>query len=207
METLKNYQFYWLAGEDWKSFLLDENTLYLSSKKHKDSSDLLDTFEKKSLISLVKTKSIDINTITHLSHLENNNILSIHYDKKSVNLTFDDAQTTQQIAKLLSNICSFTLKSGSQRIFQAITPYLIFFGLSIAFTFVLYGMASNIEAGIEVDTSGRRGWAKEILAWAAGILGCTGSLIAGALLAILCLFYMYKAYKNPPTEHIYSSEE
>ena len=56
MGTLK-HTFLWLNGEHWKSFLMNENGIQLSSKKHVDSADMMESLEKKSIISLTKNQA------------------------------------------------------------------------------------------------------------------------------------------------------
>jgi hypothetical protein len=203
METLK-HSFIWLNDEQWKSFLMDENGIQLSSKKHADSADMTSSIEKKSLISLTKTKFLPFNTIEKVSHLENGDVLTIHQEGKKVNLTFSDATVAQDVANEIADTRSFTCTQGSQSTVSALTPSLVGLAMTILFTFLINDMANDMAQGIPVDTSGRRAFVKQIMAWVAEALGSTGTLAVGTLLVGLCLYFMYKAYKNPANEFVYS---
>ena len=203
MDTLK-HSFIWLNDEHWKSFLMDENGIQLSSKKHADSADMTSSLEKKSLISLTKTKFLPFNTIEKVSYLENGDILTIHHEGKKVDLTFSDATVAQEVATEIAQIRQLSLAQGSQSTMSALTPSLVGLAMTILFTFLINGMADDMAQGIPVDTSGRRAFIKQIMAWLAEALGSTGTLAVGTLLAGLCLYFMYKAYKNPANEFVYS---
>ena len=156
------------------------------------------------MISLTKTKFLPFNTIEKVSHLENGDVLTIHHEGKKVDLTFSDATVAQNVANEIANTRSFTCTQGSQSTLSALTPSIVGLGVTILLTFLINGMANDMAQGISVDTSGRRAFVKQILAWVAEVLGSTGTLAVGALLAGLCFYFMYKAYKNPANEFVYS---
>ena len=203
METQKN-MFLTLDDEKWKSFLLDNTNIQLSSKKYKDAAEMLNAAENKSMLSLTKTKAIALSGIEKLTYLENADTLTIHYMGEKTALDFGNTETVKNVAAAIAQIRNLSLTQGSQSTWSAIAPPLLGLGVTAVFTFLINGIANEIAAGKTVNTSGRRAWLKSILTWLAELLGPIGSLAVGALLAGLFLYLIYKAYKNPSNQFVYS---
>jgi hypothetical protein len=203
MNISKNPIFY-LDEKEWKSFLITENAILLSSKKYTDATEMIEAADKKSMLSLTKTKEIELNTLEKLTHLDNSDSLTIHHGGKSLSLDFGDAQNVKNVAATLSEIRNFNVSQGSQTTFSAMTPSLIGLGVTAVLTWLIHSMAAEIAMGQDVDVSGRKSLYKRIFAWLAETLGTTGTLAVGGLIALTCLYFMYQAYKNPSDEYVYS---
>lgn len=203
MNISKNPIFY-LDEKEWKSFLITENAILLSSKKYTDAAEMIEAGDKKSMLSLTKTKEIALNTLEKVSHLDNSNSLTLTHGGKTLSLDFGDAEKVKEVAAVLSDMRKFTVSQGSQTTLSAMTPSLIGLGVTAVLTWLIHSMATEIAMGQEVDVSGRKSLYKRIFAWVAETLGATGTLAVGALVCLLCLYFMYQAYKNPSDEYVYS---
>jgi hypothetical protein len=195
---------YALDEKKWKTFLITENSILLSSKKYTDATEMIEAADKKSMLSLTKTKDIALNTLEKITHLDNSDSLTIHHGGKSLSLDFGDAQIVKDVAKTLSDMRQFTVSQGSQTTLSAMSPSLVCLGFTVGLTWLIHSMATEIAMGQEINVSGRKSLYKTIFAWAAETLGTTGTLAVGGLVALLCLYFMYQAYKNPSDEFVYS---
>jgi hypothetical protein len=203
MNISKNPIFY-LDEKEWKSFLITENAILMSSKKYTDAAEMIEAGDKKSMLSLTKTKEIALDTLEKVSHLDNSSSLTLTHGGKTLSLDFGDAEKVKEVAAVLSDMRQFTVSQGSQTIFSAMTPSLIGLGVTVGLTWLIHSMAADIASGQEVDVSGRKSLYKRIFAWLAETLGTTGTLAVGGLIAFACLYFMYQAYKNPSDEYVYS---
>jgi hypothetical protein len=203
MNISKNPIFY-LDEKEWKSFLITENAILLSSKKYTDAAEMIEAGDKKSMLSLTKTKEIALDTLEKISHLDNSSSLTLTHGGKTLSLDFGDAEKVKEVAAVLSDMRQFTVSQGSQTTFSAMTPSLIGLGVTVGLTWLIHSMAADIASGQEVDVSGRKSLYKRIFAWLAETLGTTGTLAVGGLIALACLYFMYQAYKNPSDEYVYS---
>ncbi len=203
MTTFSNV-FVALSEKEWKSFVITESAILLSSKDYKNATEMLEGIEKKRMISLTKNKEIDLDTVEKLTYLEDGDTLAIHHEGKCLSLEFSDAQKVTEVAQIIAQMRQFTRTQGTQTPFSAMQPALIGLGVTGVLTWLIYTMATDIETGGSVDTSGRRSLYKKIFAWFAETLGTTGTLALGGLIGALCLYFMYNAYKNPSNEYVYS---
>jgi hypothetical protein len=203
MNISKNPIFY-LDEKEWKSFLITENAILMSSKKYTDAAEMIEAGDKKSMLSLTKTKEIALDTLEKVSHLDNSSSLTLTHGGKTLSLDFGDAEKVKEVAAVLSDMRQFTVSQGSQTTFSAMTPSLIGLGVTVGLTWLIHSMAADIASGQEVDVSGRKSLYKRIFAWLAETLGTTGTLAVGGLIAFACLYFMYQAYKNPSDEYVYS---
>ena len=203
MNISKNPIFY-LDEKEWKSFLITENTIFLSSKKYDNADEMIEAGGKKSMLSLTKTKEISLDTVEKLTHLADSSTLTIHHGGKSLGLDFGDAQRMKDAATTLSDMRQFSVAQGSETTMSALTPSLIGLGFTVGVTWLTYYMATEIASGQDIDVSGRKSLYKRIFAWLAETLGTTGTLVVGSLAALACLYFMYNAYKNPSAEFVYS---
>lgn len=69
----------------------------------------------------------------------------------------------------------------------------------IAGTIVFLVLANDVASGNEIDTSGRRGGLKRILAKILDVLGPTGVIVVGVLALAGSLFWTYRRIQSPPT--------
>ncbi|MFY8090334.1 MAG: hypothetical protein ACOVMI_03700 [Chitinophagaceae bacterium] len=189
--------------KSWQSAIIHENQILLINKSYKTQDEFLAKFNDKSFFR--STKTININSIHQLTHLENNpEELTISYDtKKTEKLKFESNTQLQTFCNTIVTTNNFNGTVQSLSTFKAIQSSLIGIVISAVVGWLLYTEAAILEAGGTIEITGRKRLFKEILAKGAEILGTTGSLIAASAAIIFFGFLLYKKSKTPPTEVIY----
>lgn len=87
-------------------------------------------------------------------------------------------------------------------IFSQIMPNLIFLGITLFFTVLVYLAAVDLENGNTISVTGRRSWMKKLLASAAETLGTTGTLIAGISILGILGYILVKKIKQPKSGEV-----
>jgi hypothetical protein len=189
--------------KSWQSAIIHENQILLINKSYKTKDEFLAKFNDKSFFR--STKTININSIHQLTHLENNpEELTISYDtKKTEKLKFESNTQLQTFCNTIVTTNNFNGTVQSLSTFKAIQSSLIGIVISAVVGWLLYTEAAILEAGGTIEITGRKRLFKEILAKGAEILGTTGSLIAAIAAIIFFGFLLYKKSKTPPNEVIY----
>jgi hypothetical protein len=189
--------------KSWQSAIIHENQILLINKSYKTQDEFLAKFNDKSIFR--STKTINIDSIHQLTHLENNpEELTISYDtKKTEKLKFESNTQLQTFCNTIVTTNNFNGTVQSLSTFKAIQSSLIGIVISAVVGWLLYTEAAILEAGGTIEITGRKRLFKEILAKGAEILGTTGSLIAASAAIIFFGFLLYKKSKTPPTEVIY----
>ncbi len=191
-----------VTEKSWQSLLIQDGKLLLINTRYKTEADFVTAYEKKSIFR--KKKEIAVNDITRLAHPENKpKRLFITAQGKKVFIDFANQSELEEVTSYLREQQKLTPTTQGVGKFRAITPSLIGLGLTAVFTFVVYEDALTLEEGGSISTSGRNGLFKMLFAWLAEQLGPQNTLIAGVVLAVVCLFFMFKALQNPPNEVVY----
>lgn len=191
-----------VTEKSWRSLLIQNDRLLLMNNSHKTEQEFLDSYEKKGI--LKKKKEIDSNNIISFAHPENNaRRLTITATTGKVFMDFASMHDLEEVADYLQKQRRFTSESKGVSTLRALTPSLIGLGLTALFTFIIYEDALILEDGGYVNTSGRRSLFKQLFAWLAEQLGSQNTLLVGAGIAVICLYFMFKAFKNPPKEVVY----
>lgn len=68
----------------------------------------------------------------------------------------------------------------------------------VGVTTIFLMLARDVAAGVEIDTSGRRGGMKLLIAKVLGVIGPTGVIGIGVVALACALFWGYKRAKSPP---------
>jgi hypothetical protein len=193
--------------KSWKTLLTDGTIIRLVNEKYKTPEEFLEKYEEKGFMKKrLEISVLDIQKVTHPDKEANN--ATIEYTDRSsttsLELEFDNYLERDQFVGLVSKTRRFTATTGSMGVFKAITPSLIGLGVTALLGFLVYIDAQALEAGEDVNTSGRRSLYKKLFAWLAEMLGTTGTLAVTGAIALLCIYFIYKNVKNPPSQVVYS---
>ncbi|MEO7312633.1 MAG: hypothetical protein ABIX01_19765 [Chitinophagaceae bacterium] len=188
--------------KSWRTAFIDDIQILLINKRYDTMGDFMKGFDEKGI--LKQKATIVTSTITAMEHPESApKQLTLTAASKRQMLQFtseDDLNTVTAFLSKQNNLRPETTKIST---FKAISPALLGLVLTAVFTFIIYEDALIIEGGDEVDTSGRRSIYRKLFAWAAEKLGSQGTLIAGGLFGAVCLYFIFKAFKNPPNKVLY----
>ncbi len=183
--------------------MIQNGRLYLMNNSYKTEQEFLDSYEKKGLFK--KKKEIKISSISSFAHPETKpKRLRITSTSGKLWMDFANTQDLAEVADYLQKERRFTPETKGVSTFRAITPSLIGLGLTILFTFIIYEDAVTLEEGSYVDTTaGFRPLNNKLYVWLAKKLGSQNTLFTGAAIALVCLYFMFKAFKHPPNEVVY----
>lgn len=201
--TLLTKTLYPLVNEkSWRSLLVKDDKLQLINQFYKTEEEFTAAYEKKGIF---KTKKeIAIADITRMAHPENNpKRLYVTVLTKKLFFDFTSQADLEEVANYLQKERRFTAETKGVSKFRAVTPSLIGLGLTALLTWLVWMDATALEAGEEVDTSGRRAWFKMLIAWVAEQLGSRNTLILGGVIVLVFVWLMIKAIQNPPNEVVY----
>lgn len=191
----------------WKTLLLTGTNIMLVNKTYNSPEEFLEKFNEKGLL---KTRlEIPIPDISQVVHPEKEgSSLTITYPKKGketkLPLVFETAAEQQQFVNAVSKPRNMTATTQQVSVWKAIGSPVIGLGLTALFAFVVYEDALIIEEGGEVNTSGRRSLYKKLFAWLGQTLGTQGTIAAGAVIALICVYFIYKNLQSRPVEVVYS---
>jgi len=188
--------------KSWRSLLIRDGNLYLINQNYKTDDDFWEGYQKKGL--LKKKKEVVIANISKLAHPEKNGRrLDVVASDGKFFMDFANENDLMEVTDYLQKERRLTATTNTVSTFKAISPSLIGLGLTALFTYVIYQDALVLEDGYTIDTSGRRSLFKLLFAWLAEKLGSQGTLIAGGVIGVICLYFLFKAMRNPPNEVVY----
>jgi hypothetical protein len=202
-QNMLTKQLFPLVNEkSWRSLLVKDDRLYLMNQSYKTEEDFLKSYEKKGL--LKKKREVAIADISQLAHPENKpKRLNVKAGTGKFFLDFAKEADLQELASYVQEQRRFTPETKRVGKFRAITPALLALGFTALITFVVHGDAVAFEEGGIVETGGRNSLFKMLFAWLGEKLGPQNTLIAGAVIAAVCLYFLFKALQNPPNEVVY----
>lgn len=190
----------------WKTLLLNEHDIMIVSKSYSSPEEFIEKFHEKGL--LKERLEISILDIRKIVHPQESNTVTITYPKKDkeaeLKLDFDSIAEQEQFVKAVTAPRKFTATTQQVSFFKAIGSPLAGLAITALFTFITYEDAVILEEGGEVNTSGRRSLYKQLFAWLAETLGTQGTIIAGAAVGLLCVYFIYKNLRSRPVEVVYS---
>jgi hypothetical protein len=206
--TIMN-QFFKLRNEKtWKTLLLTENEIMIVNKSYDSPEEFLEKFNEKGLLKeRLEISVLDVSKIVYSEIAVN--AVTITYPKKDketeLKLVFDNVVEQEQFVQAVAKPRGMAGTTQQVSVMKAIGSPLIGLGVTALLAFITYQDAEIIEAGGEVDTSGRRSLYKKLFAWLGETLGTQGTIIAGAAIGLLCIYFIYKNLKARPVEVVYSS--
>lgn len=196
-----------LDEKNWKSLMVAQGYVNLSSKGHDSPGTFFGSLEKKGL--LESLKRIPIPRITQISLLEGDDTVHFEwFDEKGkaqkLSAEFDSGQDAERLVDHLAAARGMSRKERSAGLWKSIGNGVIGLLVSLALTAITYIAAKEIEAGGDMHVSGRRAWVKVIIWGIAETLGPTGSLILGLLISAAFGWFVWSRLKKPPTEVVWS---
>lgn len=191
----------------WKTLLLTGNNMMLVNKSYSSTEEFLEKFSEKALLKeRLEISVLDISKIVHPE--KEGKTLTITYPKKDkateLPLVFETAAEQEQFVNAVSKPRNMTASSQQVSVLKAIGSPLIGLGITALFAFIVYEDAHIIEAGGEVNTSGRKSLYKKLFAWLAETLGTQGTIAAGAVIGLVCVYFIYRNLQSRPVEVVYS---
>lgn len=191
--------------KSWKSVLVQNDRLLLINKSYSEPEEFIKGYEDEGLGRLLKKKQeMTLFEISSISHAEKDKDLTITTASSSTELEFANENDMQAVVNYISQQKKFNPSTETMSTFNAIKGPGLGLIISVFFGWVIYDEAKTLEAGGELDTTGRRALFKKIFAFLAETLGSTGTLIVAGLAAAVCLYFLYKRLKTPPNVVVYS---
>lgn len=193
--------------KDWKTLLLSGTNLMLVNKSYISPEEFLEKFNEKGLLKQrLEISSLDISRIIHPEKA--GKTVTITYPKKDKDsdlaLVFETEAELEQFVQAVSKPRNLTATTQQVSILKAIGSPLLGLGLTALFSYIVYIDAEIVEAGGSVNTSGRRSLYKQLFAWLGETLGTQGTVAAGAVIALVCIYFIYKNLQSRPVEVVYS---
>lgn len=150
-----------------------------------------------------KAIAIPIDKVTKLTTAQHEDFVKVTYSRGAGEKTHSVAMDghDEQIALMRSMAAAMSDATESEEpipVLQAIIgPGLTSVGI-IAVTLLFLALANDVASGNEIDTSGRRGGMKLLLANLLGTVGPAGVCAIGGLALAGALFWTYKRVQSPP---------
>lgn len=191
----------------WKSLLLTEDSILIANKSYHDEAAFLENFHEKGLLKQrLELSYLDITKLTHTEKESNSAVMSynLKISGKPLLLVFENATERDKFVQTVVAKRKFTGTVSQVSILKAIGSPFIGLAVTAFVTFAVYTDAQIVENGGVVNTSGRKALYKKLFAWLGEQLGTQGALIAGSIVALICLFFVYKNLKARPNEIVYS---
>lgn len=176
-----------------KYLIASKNAIWISEQKK--GIDIDELIQSKNLGSI---KSIRYEDLSDIVFIDSDHSIEFKYldDKTGDEEFLLDENVFLEVRNYLKNHLKGTeLKNYS--IFKQILPNLFLLGVSLVLFIATYFSAMELEEGGSIVVSGRRAWLKSIIVRIAEILGTTGTLIIGILLASLLIYSVIKKLQNP----------
>lgn len=189
----------------WKSMMLADGCIHLSSKQHEGPAAFSSSLEKKGL--LEGLKSIPIGAMTQLSvsgsmmHVE---WLDANGKSAKAKARFDNDVDAVAVANAVQDARKWAPKQRGAGKWKAVQGPVIALGIALFLTSTTFGIAQEIEAGGDAETHGRRRWFKQLYVIAADALGSTGTAIVGAVLCAAIIGFILYKLRKPPMETVWS---
>ena len=188
-----------------KSVVLKENELWI----HSENVSSLEKFEKavNKTGMLQSAYSILLSSITEVSYNELSEGIKIKYEndkgkEKKLNLNFEDTALSNNFGQFLGDKMEFK-KSIQQE--SQVTPLLLntlYLLIAVGMTFYV-GMMEDTSSLTDTNTRRGRGMLV-IFKMIVDTIGQVGVFIIGGLVSIYLAYQLYKRYKNPSNEILYT---
>jgi len=202
---MENQVFKASAGMMGKSILLKENEIWV----HTDEVKNLEKFEKDILKTgmMQSTYKIELSSINEISYNEASESAKIKYTnekgkEKKLNIGFGDTAISNQFGKHLGEKLGLNKSSTQEGQMKPLLLNGLYLALAIGATF-LFGMMDDTSQ--ITDSSRRKGsGARAIMKLVIDTIGQTGVFIVGGLISLYFAYQLYKRFKNPSNEIVYS---
>jgi hypothetical protein len=193
--------------KNWKTLLLTGNNLMLVNKSYSSPEEFLEKFSEKGLLKeRLEIAVTDVNKIVHPE--KEGRTLTITYPKKDKDaelpLIFETVAEQEQFVNAISKPRKMIATTQQVSVWKAIGSPFIGLIVTAILSYIVYLDTAIIEAGGQVDTSGRKSLYKKLFAWLAETLGTQGTIAAGAVIGLVCVYFIYKNLQARPVEVVYS---
>lgn len=191
----------------WRTLLLTDTDIMVVNKSYDTPEEFMSKFHEKGL--LKERLEIGVTDITRMVHPEKeSSSVVITYPGKSkgavLPLQFASATEQQQFVSFVSGARKMTSAPEQAGLWKSVSAPVIGLGFTAFIAFIVYSDAAIIEAGGEVDTSGRKSLYKKLFAWLGETLGTQGTILVAVLIALICIWFIYKRITVRPVEIVYS---
>lgn len=193
------------AGMMGSAMILKENELWI----HTDKVKSLEKFEKDILKTGIRQSAykIELSTIKEVSYNEASESAKIKYinDKgkeKKLNIEFEHVDLSNQFGEYLGTKLGYNKSSTQEGQLKPLLLNGLYLALAIGGTF-LFGMMDDTS---QITESSRRkgSGARAIMKLIVDTIGQTGVFIVGGLISLFFAYELYKRFKNPSNEILYS---
>lgn len=193
------------AGMGYESLVLVENELWLSIKKVRD----IDKFEKavRNTGMMKNAVAMPLANINEISFNESSLSTKIKYtdekgkDKK-IGINFSEKEISNQFGQHLGEKLGFNRSSSTENQVKPLLTNGLILLVTVATTIFLGTIDDTSE--ITNSTTGRNRGKGAFLKMIVDTIGQTGVLIIGGLISAYTAYNLYKRYKNPASEIIYT---
>ena len=188
-----------------KSMLLRDDEIWFSQ----DNVRNLEKFEKavNKTGMLQSAYKVPLSAINEVSYNEASESAKIKYTnekgkEKKLNIGFGDAAISNQFGKHLGEKLGFSKSSTQEGQLKPLLLNGLYLALAIGGTF-LFGMMDDTS---QITESSRRkgSGARAIMKLVVDTIGQTGVFIVGGLISLFFAYQLYKRFKNPSNEILYT---
>lgn len=198
-------QIFEVAATFYKSLVLKNDELWVSQNKISN----LEKFEKAvNNTGMMKSAfAIPFSTISEISFNEASESAKIKYynekgKEKKLNIGFGDMTTSNQFGNYLGGKLGFKKSSKQEGQLKPLLLNALYLIIAIGGTF-LFGMMDDTSQ-ITESTRRKGSGARAILKLVIDSIGQTGVFIVGGLISLYLAYQLYKRFKNPSNEILYS---
>lgn len=186
----------------WKSVMIAEDSVYLSSSKEKSAEAFEKSIEKSGMLS--KTEAIPFASISGVNFNESSDTASISYTNakgkaKDLKLQIGDDEISNQFGEFLGQELGLARTETQEGTLKPLLLNALYLVIAIGATIFLGTMDGSEE--IDTDSGSRKSQRnKAIFKFLYETLGPTGIIIVGSLISLYLGYRLYNRYKNPAKE-------
>lgn len=195
-----------LENTSWKSVMIAEEHVYLSSSKEKSAEGFEKTIEKSGM--LTKTEAIPFASISSVKFNEATDTASLLYTnakgkEKDLTLQIGDDEVSNEFGEFLGSHLQFGRIETQESQLKPLLLNGLYLIIAVGATIFLGTMDGADE--IDSDTGSRKSQRnKAIFKFLYETLGPTGIIIVGSLISLFLGYRLYNRYKNPAKEVIFT---
>jgi hypothetical protein len=193
-----------VTGEKIASLLLDNRSFKFSSRKFNTVEEFEEAFHK--TLSLAKTTEIKHSSVKSVRKPELSNNITIRHNTLmagNVVFAFDNQSDQAFFFNYLEQGLSFRKRRETMSIFIASRKSILALLITIGATALGYYLAERAASGEELHFRGRRRGMLKLFNFVAEMLGQTGVIVAGTLIASFFIYKITRRFKNPQQQLVF----
>lgn len=196
-----------LKDKNWKVLgFTDDMLIYSNHIGHKTVEDLLASTQKKKAFERIRV--IKLESISGIIMNEKLDWIKFEYSEKEstkkVLIEIKDIQLRNSLATSIAEQCKLTKGIVEESKTKPLMISSISCALVLGVTFLLRGVAIDMQNGVVIEASGRRSGRKQLILDAVEALGPMWVTIIGIALALVITYSGYCRYMNPAKETKFS---